>query len=175
MGGMANRSYEQVIAEHIQEFPGLRRPQIIHAFPTLSPKTVYLNIKRLKEKHLVDENNFGQLYPSAKMEAGARDSWPLHKVLQEYRNFNEMTNAFAWQDDKFKEWCMTVAAKYGTEITVMLVQCTIIMTNIKNLDVHKNYEEKKDIDRVLLKAEQDQLESILDKFVSIFERTNKAS
>jgi|SRR5688572_6978089 len=158
------RSYEELIFKWIKEKNKVNRKETIHEFQHISPKTVYQNINRLIQAGRINEDKFGYLTVSKKELMESRDTWPMHPVLREFVNVDEITNAFANQDFEFITKCKELSHKYGTELTILLTDLTIMLATLKSVDIWKAYEEKTPVDRDELNRQFEQLETVLSTY-----------
>lgn len=149
------------------DHPGQNRQDIIAAFPQVAPKTVYLNVQKLIGKSLVEEDRHGLLRASVKLNNQSKDEWPTHRILKDYVNATPMTNAFANQDDLFKERCTELSHEYSQEIGYLLINATVLYATVQNLDVWKAYEQKNPIDRETLDGELARLEDLFRRIRTI--------
>lgn len=152
-------SYEQAIFDFIQEHPKCTRAKIITHFHQLSSKTVYRNLQRLKAKRVIVEDKYHEFYVYADEDA-RRDDWPVHKILKDFMVGTEITSAYANQDDQALEKLIALSQKYNQELGLLVINLTVIMATINNLDVHKGFDQKRPLDRAAFDVEVYQLEQI---------------
>jgi len=161
--GSSMRSYQEPILNYIVVAQPITRKEILSEFEHISPKTVYDNVNKLKDKNFIVEDKFGKLTVSSKFVKGSVDSWPLHPVLREHQNINAITNAFVNQDENLLEIAKELSHTYGTQMTILLNDLMIILATLKSVDTWKAYEIKHPVNRDELYDDLTNLKSILEQ------------
>lgn len=157
------RSYEQPILDYIIDHPGCTRKNALAEFSYLDPKTVYLNIRKLLASKAIEESHLGELKATRSTRERTKDSWPVHRFLTSFTNVTEITNAYACQDDLFRERITDLRRKYGEVLGLLSINITLILAMDNGSDMHTGFHEKKPINREQLEMELKTFEAMIER------------
>jgi hypothetical protein len=141
-------SYEKRIFEFIQQNEPTTRKEILEEFPTVAPKTVYQNVNKLLEKEKIHQTPLRTLTVSETI-----PQWIIPIIFSTYRNYSNISNAFARQHPEFLKEADEIVAGMVPNFAALLADLIIILnasdrTNGAELAKHYKFTKKVDYHEV---------------------------
>lgn len=159
---MGRMTYDHRILEFIQKNEPTNRKELVKEFNTITPKTVYQNVRKLIAGQKIFENEYGFLSTTNEH----APVWKVPATLTKFMNLSPIANAFARQNKELNVMAAALSQKYPEQTAVLLTDLLII-ANLQNEDkelLANSYEFKTKVDMVKLTNYFSQLEELISQY-----------